>query len=81
VRQIVSNVTRNSAKYLNVRSNKSSAQDDEAPPFAQFVDEMFKLPLSPSSPLATRTAEAMVPDDSFGEEEDVCSEDIKDIWF
>ncbi len=75
MKQIVSKVTHDSAKYLNVRSNKSSAHDDEALPFAQLVDDMLKLPLPPSSPLAAWTA------DPFVEEEDVCSEDTKDIWF
>lgn len=67
----------NARAHLKVRSSKSSAHDVEPTPFSQLDDDISTLPLLPSAPLSLHA----VPEETFGEEEDVCRDDIKDIRF
>ena len=67
----------NTRAHLKVRSSKSSAHDVEPTPFPQLDDDISTLHLLPSPPLSLRS----VPEETFGEEEDVCRDDIKDMRF
>ncbi len=70
------------ASHLNVRSNNSSAHDEEHAALPALEDETSKLAKLPSAPCFLTAAAAAETNETLEEEEeDVCSDEIKDMWF